>query len=424
MKVFHLHGDNIVECERAITLIKSALSNDIDYFNGPSGTFVCPKYLFKLKNNPTVHEIVLFPGFGRWDLNILDLIKNQGGVLREAADVIFTVIENEIEKPILAIEYCGALPAGNQAWQRSGRAYSFGKSNILYLYVAELGGYELGENRERKAARMPNPAVPFSYVAFSLNTKSPTLPVFVTAPGADEDSREMYAYVFAEAILNELIRNILLNINNDSTIESLRLKALNFVETKSAGSRTGETLSPIQWRLAYKALKEGNNLLDYLIEYAPLKWSKTAYIDGITETAKTFMTKTSAIAIGLTSSKLPICIIPSKKREAFMSILFNIYKEKISSEFKRWILECNNLTICWVMGFKPRGDDARPDRGLPPLARMLVGDKENILTIVYGPASNNTWERLKNNPEKLYSNGLWESIFEVSDGLLIDSNYS
>ncbi len=74
------------------------------------------------------------------------------------------------------------------------------------------------------------------------------------------------------------------------------------------------------------------------------------------------------------------------------------------------------------MGFKPRGDDARPDRGLVPFARMLTGNKANILTFVYGPAPSKTWKEMEENPKKLgKTNGLWEAIFSASDAVLVDS---
>lgn len=90
-----------------------------------------------------------------------------GGVLRESADAILTRFSDDTESPILAIEFCSALPAGNQAWQRSGRAYSMAKAGIPYLFITELGGFELSVDRKKKAARLPNPAVPYSYSAYS-----------------------------------------------------------------------------------------------------------------------------------------------------------------------------------------------------------------------------------------------------------------
>ena len=81
----------------------------------------------------------------------------------ENGEQVFFDIYNEEEK---------------QAWQRSGRGYSAGMSKIPYLYVAENGGFELDTNtRERKAARLPNATVPFSYLTYS-HENSPMLPIY------------------------------------------------------------------------------------------------------------------------------------------------------------------------------------------------------------------------------------------------------
>jgi len=419
---FHLHGDNIVECERTVDLIRRALADITRSFRGPFGIPVCPSYEFTFEGMTAPLRLTLYPGFGRWNHDVLDLIRRRGGTLREAADIIITGIADDEETPLIAIEYCGALPAGNQAWQRSGRAYSFGKAEVLYLYVAELGGYELGADRVRKAARLPNPAIPFSYVSFSLTNETPTLPVFVTSPGAHETSRTAYASVFAEEELLALVRSVILGESNDAAIEALRLKALSFVETKAGASRAGETLTPAQWQSAYEALQNGQSLVDFLVSRAPLRWTKTAYIEGITPTARELMDRTAKLAIGMTSSKLPMCIVPQDKRAAFAEVVERLCEGRIQAEFLAWLRQRRHLSICWVMGFKPRGDDARPDRGLPPLTRMLIGKNEDLLTVVYGPAPANTWTRLHNTPRQLLANGLWEAILDASDALLVDSS--
>jgi hypothetical protein len=419
---FHLHGDNIVECERTVALIRAALGTITRRFRGPFGPAVCPSYELTLQGIDTPLLLNLYPGFGRWNHDILELIRRRGGTLREAADMIITGVADNNETPLLVIEYCGALPAGNQAWQRSGRAYSFGKAKVPYLYVAELGGYELGADRVRKAARLPNPAVPFSYVSYTLTNESTTLPVFVTSPGADATSRASYGAVFADDELLGLVRASVLDENPDATVEALRLKALRFVEIKAGASRTGETLTPAQWQRAYEALQDHGALVDFLVTHAPLRWSKTAYIEGMTTTARNLMDAAGTLAIGLTSSKLPMCIIPSAQRAAFADVVERLCGGRIQPDFLAWLRRNRHLSICWVMGFKPRGDDARPDRGLPPLTRMLVGESEDLLTVVYGPAPASTWERLHNTPRLLLANGLWEAILDASDAILVDSS--
>lgn len=419
---FHLHGDNIVECERTVALIRTALGTITRSFRGPFGPAACPSYELTLNGIDTPLLLTLYPGFGRWNHDILELIRRRGGTLREAADMIITGVADNNETLLLVIEYCGALPAGNQAWQRSGRAYSFGKAKVPYLYVAELGGYELGADRVRKAARLPNPAVPFSYVSYSLANESTTLPVFVTSPGADATSRASYGSAFADDELLGLVRAFVLDETPDAAVEALRLKALRFVEIKAAASRAGETLTPAQWQNAYEDLQRHGSLVDFLVRHAPLRWSKTAYIEGMTTTARSLMDAAGTLAVGLTSSKLPMCIIPSTQRAAFADLVERLCGGRVQPDFLTWLRRNKHLSICWVMGFKPRGDDARPDRGLPPLTRMLVGESEDLLTVVYGPAPASTWERLHNTPRLLLLNGLWEAILDASDAILVNSS--
>jgi len=124
-----------------------------------------------------------FPAFGRWESDVQRTLRERGAVLREAADVVLTRWNESHEIPLLAVEFCSALPAGNQAWQRSGRAYSIPKACIPYIFVTELGGFELDRNRERKAARLPNPAVPYSFVSYSSYTGYPVMIAYLMNPG-------------------------------------------------------------------------------------------------------------------------------------------------------------------------------------------------------------------------------------------------
>ena len=156
---FHIHGDNIVECERTLRLVELALGISCWPPPVPTALAVCPSFLFSLRATAEPWKFTFFPGFGRWKEDILQLVRNRGGSLREAADAIITGVMSDREEPLLAIEYCGVLPAGNQAWQRNGRAgIPFDALDSL-IYVAEIGGYELDLQRTRKASRLPNPAV-------------------------------------------------------------------------------------------------------------------------------------------------------------------------------------------------------------------------------------------------------------------------
>ncbi len=146
-----------------------------------------------------------------------------------------------------------------------------------------------------------------------------------------------------------------------------------------------------------------------------------AYIEGLTATAKSLMDVASRHAIGLTSTKLPMCLIAGDRRPDFASAVTALYKN-LPQPFVRWLGSSRPLAVCWVMGFKPGGDDARPDRGLTPMTRMLIGADYDLLTVVYGPAPAATWPLLMQDPATLMErNGLWEAVMAPSSALLVDT---
>jgi len=420
---FHLHGDNIVECERIFGLITTALKTEFTVnVSAPSSSLSCPTFTIEIAEIKTIFTFTYFPGYGRWDGNILVHLKNLGVSLREAADIILTEVVDKREKPVFALEFSGALPAGNQAWQRSGRAYAVAKGHVPYIYLTELGGFELGADRENKAARLPNPAVPFSYLSYSLTSDTPVLPVYVPSPVASKNALKLFDSIFG---LNELIifvKELVLGRNYTQTVKKLEIKVLNLVLLLANSRKRADSLNTNQWEGVYRALIDNQSITEYLIANAPLNWSKTAYIEGLTQSAKDLMTIASNHAVGLTATNLPFCIIPAESRTTFANEVLKLYPH-LSPEFLQWLRTVRPLSICWVMGFKPRGDDARPDRGLPGFTRMLIGETEDMLSVVYGPAPAVTWKNIEENPRRLmHSNGLWETILASSDAVLADSS--
>lgn len=79
------------------------------------------------------------------------------------------------------------------------------------------------------------------------------------------------------------------------------------------------------------------------------------------------------------------------------------------------------MIIAIFKGFKPRGDDNRPDRGLLPLAAMLSSTDVDVLTYIYGPMLEKNLNLLDNDPIKLADkNGLWRSILALSNYVVLD----
>lgn len=150
--IFRVFGDNILETELVVEWLKNAERIEFHEQYPPSDR---PIYLFSFDYYGTTKFLVhLCPGYERWPTNPLD------GVFSEKPDILLTkFLENEEEhEPILAIESCDAIQAGNQSWQRFRRATDAAKAGIPYLYVVPLidwehesGGFELEGPRFQSA---------------------------------------------------------------------------------------------------------------------------------------------------------------------------------------------------------------------------------------------------------------------------------
>ncbi len=418
---FNIHGDNIVECVRAFDYIVAGLGDLVVQQTGPTLSVTCPAYTVRLADRELVFRFL--PGYGpaRWNQDVLGFVKRSGGRLREAADALVTRLTGEVEQPVFAIEFCGALPAGNNAWQRQGRAFSFAHARIPYFFVAELGGFELDAERVRKSERMPNAAVPFSFLAMTLYRKSVCLPVYEANTGATGDTIARYGAVFGKADFLQFLKLAVLGQDTAAPAAALREKCLALVKLLADGKTRRDGLTAAQWQQAYDAVAAGDGLLDALGKIPRLAWSKTTSID-LTTSARQFMAMGAVATAGLTSTGLPLSFTPKAERAAFARKVQALYP-KAGAPFLAWLATTGRpLAIVWLNGFKPRGDDARPDRGLAPLARMLVGDDCDLLTFVYGPAPALHWKALAEAPATLAArNGLWEAVLGVSDAVLVDS---
>lgn len=162
MREFHIHGDNVIECERMIEYIEKGLNGaHVTYsFASPA----CPQVTMSFPRDDTNQSVkfLLYPGFNktngsRWKSDIYEPLKKNGSILDETPDALITRINNSGDEEVLvAIEFCSALQAGNQAWQRSGRAFSTSRSGCPYLYIVDFVKYELDkQTRQRKALRFP-----------------------------------------------------------------------------------------------------------------------------------------------------------------------------------------------------------------------------------------------------------------------------
>jgi hypothetical protein len=423
VRQFRIHGDNVVECERALQYIVKALGSDTT-LSGPTGSITCPTWTLAAPSGPTL-EFTFLPGYGgrRWSQDIFEYVRGRGGRLREATDAVISEVLEDGEDPLFAFEFCGALPAGNQAWQRQGRAFSFAHAGIPYFYIAELGGFELAADRGQVSARFPNPAVPFSFFATSELHGAICLPVYEPNTGATADAIEAFKGIFGEEDFLSFIRARLTGDDVEPPLDRLKAKCVSLVGLLAGKRKRNDGLSPNEWQSVAEAARAGIGVTKALNDRPAIKWRKTAYIEGLTATARQLIELASTETRGLTSSSMPMSYVPADSRPRFAAVVAALYGN-VSSASRQWLAKTDkDLAIAWVMGFKNKGEDARPDRGLPPLTRMLVGDGVDLMTFVYGPAPAWHWKNLASQPGKLiHSNGLWEAILGLSDAVLCDSS--
>lgn len=419
---FRIYGDNIIECFRIINLLRKSDSFSSDYkiiYENTSTVII----LLNIKDSENIIKIELIPGFDksnkkRWTDNILDVLKSSGGDLDETADAILTGIDKKGQENILCIiEFCSALQAGNQAWQRSGRAYSIGKTDIPYLYIVDFTRYELdSKTRKRKNLRFPNAVVPYSYITYTSLIKTPVLQSYFRSEEFEDDDRIFkdvdFSTIFSESDVSQYLSSLMLDKETNDIISKLKKKNLEMVYFLANLQNDKSSLN----RNKIKEL-DPNDLYNSLIKVSDIGFKKIIAEKSVTGKIKELNDLASKYSIGVFSSSLPFGIIPKKNISAFTTELNTMYGFATNK-----LENCDGLIVTFMKGFKPAGDDNRPDRGILPLIRMLFGEKVSVLTILYGPIIGTNYSLLKSDQKELANrNGLWQTIIYMSDFLIIDS---
>jgi hypothetical protein len=422
--ILRIHGDNIIECERTLLLIAGAFHAQAE---NCSDYIYYPKY--RIETSWGNIEIELLAGHDRWGVSISKELTAYGAPLREAADSYVTLVrESSREEILFAIEYCNALPAGNNAWQRNGRAITCAEIGIPYLYFAEIGGVELDSERRVKAPRFPNPIVPFSYLTSSRTLNSICMPVYQAHPAITGELNKKFAPVFGIEMSLNLILSLIEKNEPCNTVEILENKGLSLVHILSDERKTLDTFRGNEWDLFLK-LKSGLEKVDWIknLKTEQIWKKKTASKVAMTKTFKQLLENTVALnCLSIGAKDIPICLVVNGNIREFASLLKANYSDSSIHNIASAIYNKNTpLLIVWLTGFKPRGDDSRPDRGLVPLARMLFGNDIDILSIVYGPAKSTTWEKFNEDYISLAEeNGLWQAIINLSNYIFVDSTTS
>jgi hypothetical protein len=412
-----IHGDNVIECDRALAHIEAALDFKAEWLSGTDPRR--PTLVGVLPSSGQLIEITMLPGHGRWGFDIPGTLRLMGSTIRENADAVITIQESRGERILFAMEFCGALPAGNNAWQRHGRAFSFGEAGIPYLIYNEIGGQELNADRSERAARFPNPAVPLSLVRFSGQRGVPILPVYEAAASATEAAKAPFLPAFGKSAANAFIRAMLLGLDSTEATEELEHRAMEMGLLLADRGKRANGYSRVQWT----ELLSGTALSDYYLAAAS-RWSRRAgeKVRATLSARKLLLSLQQFNPVSVGSALLPFFIIRGEQRRKLSALIGSLYGDSME-ELCNWVESADGpMSIVLVTGFKPKGDDSRPDRGLVPLARMLLGAETNILTIVWGPAKADQINRIRANAyRESEANGLLQSVFSCSDMVLFDS---
>lgn len=428
MDLFRIHGDNIVECERiANIIIKETNPTDINVSLMSPSTMVF-ELLFRYGNTNNSWRLELLPGFNkagrrRWEGDIFKVLRENGSFLDETPDAIITSVIDAKETILCAIEFCSALQAGNQAWQRSGRAFSTGRTGCPYLYIVDFVKYELNsKTRERKALRFPNPAVPYSYINFSKSTNNFVAQVYVKSEEFDKTRDPLIANFdednFGNQELATYLVKCMLGVDTMNEEEAILRKNLNVVLFLARSSNPETNFTPTQWINLYNSPLD---IIDFAVKESKFTFHKTITAKGHHGRSREVLSLIDSLSVGLASRDLPFGIIPAENRSRFAAGIKRLYPQYNDEIIDKIANSEKHLILCLIKGFKPRGDDNRPDRGILPLAVMLSATDVEIMTYLYGPILTYNFNNLLAHPKRLAaSNGLWKSILALSNFVALD----
>ncbi|MBO6204506.1 MAG: hypothetical protein J6O13_13340 [Selenomonas sp.] len=430
MAIYRIHGDNIIECERIADIVINTLNPaDINYaLLAPSTPAI--KLQAKFEGVAINLELVLLPGFNkntkkRWEDNIFYSLREAGSYLDETPDAIITSISpNGDESILLGVEFCSALQAGNQAWQRSARAFSTGRTGCPYLYIVDFVKYELDNvTRTRKNLRFPNAAVPYSYVSFAKNTNNFIAQLYVKSEEFDKSKDSSIADFdssnFGDKELGKYIVSLMLGKDTKKYEELILKKNMRVVEFLANHFDSTNNFDAKEWEEIYG--DSNGDIVQYSVNKHRFNFHKTIASKSHHGKSSSFVATVDKMSVGLSSKDLPFGIIPAQKRKAFSKALIKIYPKLEREILERIGTSDKHLITAIFKGFKPRGDDNRPDRGLLPLAAMLSKEDVDILSFIYGPMVEANLRLLDSNPIALAKkNGLWKTVLSLSNYLILD----
>lgn len=427
MQKFRIYGDNIIECERLVKIIIQALVPD-----EIKTSLISPSVIkVESKKKSIDWDFELFPGFNkstknRWPGNVFAPLKAAGSFFDETPDVIISEIDSKNQEEILlAIEFCSALQAGNQAWQRSARAFSVGRTGCPYLYIVDFVKYELdNETRKRKNLRFPNAVVPYSYINYSKATQNFIAQLYTKSEEFNKAKDPALANFdetnFGGNILGRYILKTLLH--EDTTEEKKKILQKNIQVVEFLANLVDKEVNLTAQEWSEISSLPSSAIIDYMVQKHRFGFHKTIAEKSSHGHAADFVEIVDKFSVGFASKELPFGIIPAEDRESFSKEIGELYPNFSKDIISAIGDNTQHLVVAIFKGFKPRGDDNRPDRGLLPLISMLSTEKVPVFTFIYGPLLEKNLALLDKYPQTLaHRNGLWHTIIALSDFICLDA---
>ena len=196
-------------------------------------------------------------------------------------------------------------------------------------------------------------------------------------------------------------------------------KNMNVVEFLANHFDSEKNFTSNEWGEVYNGSE--NDVIRYSIKKSRFNFHKSIAAKSNHGKTASVISAVDKISVGLTSKDLPFGIIPACKRKNFSAQLIKLYPKMNREILNRIGNNDRHLVMAIFKGFKPRGDDNRPDRGLLPLINMLSNEDVDVLSFVYGPMLEANLRLLDEKPLVLAKkNGLWKTVLSLSNYLLLD----
>jgi len=152
----------------------------------------------------------------------------------------------------------------------------------------------------------------------------------------------------------------------DDAVGVLIEKGTTLVKILSNDRKRIDTFRSVEWEEFLKitsGLKKAEWIKNHQNKQIWRKKSSEKVI--VTKTFKTLLSKTQDLdCLSIGAKEIPICLIVNGNIKKFSELLRIIYPYEEIKLFADKIEKKNRpLIVVWITGFKPRGDDSRPDRG-------------------------------------------------------------